>query len=69
MCAQENNSCFHASSLLAEGGQPMTQRGPVDEGVVVTIRLWADLRAPPRQLGDYGAGADVSLPIVVWLTL
>ena len=23
----------------------------------------------PPQLGDYGAGADVSLPIVVWLTL
>jgi hypothetical protein len=54
--------------MLAEGGQPMPQRGAVDEGVV-NIRFWADLRAPPRQLGDYGAGADVSLPIVVWLTL
>ena len=53
----------HGRSLLTEGGQPMPQRGPVDEGVVVNIRLWADLRAPPRQLGDYGAGAAVSLPV------
>ena len=41
----------------------MPQRGPVGEGGVVNIRLWADLRAPPRQLGDYGAGAAVSLPV------
>ena len=46
----------------------MPQRGPVGEGGVVNIRLWADLRAPPRELGDYGAGAAVNLPIVVWLT-
>jgi hypothetical protein len=38
------------------------QSGPVDEGVVVNIRLWADLRAPPRQLTPkHNHGVDLPL--------
>jgi len=49
---QSSSGIGMTRSVFAEGGQPKTQRGPIDEGVVVNIRrqtqVYGERQAPIR---------------------